>query len=111
MRKWQLSGFVLFVGLVACTRYRISGPSDYFLDPGSRHLIEMPECDPTLHALVHQSGAVPAFTLQLPEDYDPEKSYPLRVELPGNDGGDGRRTVGEDMRHIGDRSVVVAIMP
>lgn len=59
------------------------------LHPGA--VIEIPfagdQLPPTLYSVMNGVVSAPVLTIQLPDDYEPHKSYPLVVYVPGNDGG------------------------
>jgi len=57
--------------------------------PGKNIEITFPGADlpPTLHMLMRGEKAIPTLTFRLPDDYDPAKTYPLLVYVPGGDGG------------------------
>lgn len=59
------------------------------LAPGKTIEIEFPDSGlpPTLYTLMTGTPAVPCLTVKLPDDYDPAKSFPLIVYVPGFHGG------------------------
>jgi len=62
-------------------------PSD--LKPGTRIILKFPELPQTLYAMQSGEEAVTQAYLALPENYSPERKFPLFVFLYGGHGGPG----------------------
>lgn len=73
---------------IAGAQEAIELPKD--LLPGTAYIVEMPDLPPTLHSEKHGLDQAPAFTFELPKDYDPDIPVPLVLYLPGGTGGTGR---------------------
>jgi len=80
--------------------------------PGA--VIEIPfstdDVPPTLYSMMNGVASAPVLTIQLPDDYEPRKSYPVVLYVPGNDGGPNgniynARTIG------GPRGWIAATLP
>ena len=59
------------------------------LKPGTRMILKFPELPQTLHAMQSGQEAVTQAYLALPENYSPERKFPLFVFLYGGHGGPG----------------------
>lgn len=59
------------------------------LKPGTRMILKFPELPQTLHAMQSGQEAVTQACLALPENYSPERKFPLFVFLYGGHGGPG----------------------
>jgi hypothetical protein len=65
---------------------------------------------PTLYTMMTGTAATPTLTVQLPEDYDPAKSYPLLVYVPGFHGGP-KGNIDNARQIAGPRGWIVASLP
>ena len=59
------------------------------LKPGTRMILKFPELPQTLYAMLSGQEAVTQAYLALPENYSPERKFPLFVFLYGGHGGPG----------------------
>ncbi|MEE4271677.1 MAG: hypothetical protein V2I67_08385 [Thermoanaerobaculales bacterium] len=99
----------LCVGIVLLTA-ATSGAAN--LEPGVVATIEFPDDDlpPSLYEMMTGVAAPPTLSYRLPDDYDPEKRYPLLVYVPGNHGGPGGN-IGNALAIAGPSGWVVASLP
>jgi len=83
-------------GVIAC------GAAHVKLEPNARWSLEFPELPDTLATMSSGQRQPARLTLQLPDNYSPERKFPIFVFLNGGDGGRGdslpldRRTVGSN---------------
>ena len=64
----------------------------------------------TLYSIVSGGDVSPCMTVRLPDDYNPEKSYPLLVYLKGRDGGkNGNISVAHEI--AGSKGWILASLP
>lgn len=78
---------LLFAPLVAMHAADLKPAPD--LKPGTRMILKFPELPQTLYAMQSGQEAVTQAYLALPEDYSPERKFPLFVFLYGGHGGPG----------------------
>jgi hypothetical protein len=65
---------------------------------------------PSLYSMMYGTVAIPSLTVRLPDDYEPTKSYPLLVYVPGNHGGP-KGNINNAMTIAGPRGWIVASLP
>jgi hypothetical protein len=65
---------------------------------------------PTLYTQITGAAADPCLTVRLPEDYDPAKSYPLLVYVPGLHGGP-KGHIGNAEAIAGSKGWIAATLP
>ncbi|MCC6737979.1 MAG: hypothetical protein IT452_02955, partial [Planctomycetia bacterium] len=63
-------------------------PAKPDLKPGSRMILKFPELPRTLYAMVHGEETAPQICVSLPENYSPDRKFPLFAFIWGGDGGD-----------------------
>src|SRR5262245_26238619 len=81
------------------------------LAPGEVIRLIFPDLPPTLFAMRRgQIKPEPAVTIRLPDNYAPDKRFPLLVWLDINDGGVGAE-IGQPMRIVGRSDYIVANFP
>jgi len=80
------------------------------LVPGKALEWPFPECAPSLYTMMTGTAASPCLTVKLPEDYDPAKSYPLLVYVPGWHGGP-KGNLGNAEEIAGPKGWIVASLP
>jgi hypothetical protein len=82
------------------------------LSPGKTVEIEFPDSDlpPTLFTMMTGTPAVPCLTFRLPDDYDPAKTYPLLVYVPGFHGGP-KGNIGNARTIAGPTGWIAATLP
>lgn len=82
------------------------------LTPGNTVEIAFPDPNlpPTLYSLFTGADRTPAVAVRLPDDYDPARSYPLLVYVPGLH-GNRSGNVGNALTIAGPRGWVVASLP
>ena len=83
-RSWRHIGLLVIIAL----QFRLIALAQDLI-PGKITDIKFPKADlpPTLYTMMTGNEATPCLRVRLPDDYDPQKSYPLLVYVPGNDGG------------------------
>lgn len=64
-------------------------PGAVELKPGSRLILRFPELPPSLYAMQSGAAAPTQLCIVLPENYTPERAFPLFVFLYGGHGGPG----------------------
>lgn len=101
---WLFLVLVMIVcGYVACAKA---------LEPGQVIKIRFTDRDlpPTLYAMMNKATVEPCLSVRLPDDFDPAKTYPLLVYVPGNDGGKVGN-LGNARAIAGDSGWIVASLP
>jgi hypothetical protein len=82
------------------------------LQPGA--VIEIPfagdQLPPTLYSMMNGVVSAPVLTIQLPDDYEPHKRYPLVLYVPGNDGGP-KGNISNARTIAGPRGWIAATLP
>jgi hypothetical protein len=92
--------------LLAVSGLAADGP----LAPGRETTWEFPDLPPTLRVLSLGRPEIPRVTVYLPEDYTPDRTFPLVVMIGGGDGGMGD-TASFPRSIVGDRGHVCVSMP
>jgi len=69
-----------------------------------------PEIPPSLYSLFTGNEFPPTLTFRLPDNYSPDRQYPLLVYIPGYHGGP-KGNIGNAMTIAGDEDWVVASLP
>jgi len=82
------------------------------LVPGKIIEIKFPKADlpPTLYTMMTGTEAPPGLMVRLPDDFEPAKSYPLLVYVPGLHGGP-KGNIGNAQTIAGPRGWIVASLP
>lgn len=105
----RISVSMLFCGLAAALP---GGARAQTLTPGTT--VEIPFRDPglppTLFSMVTGADAAPVLAVRLPDDYDPARTYPLLVYVPGLH-GNRSGNIGSALTIAGPRGWVVASVP
>jgi len=82
------------------------------LAPGKIEETKFPKADlpPTLYTMMTKTEAAPCLMVRLPDDYDPSKTYPLLVYVPGLHGGP-KGNIGNAQTIAGPKGWIVASLP
>lgn len=82
------------------------------LEPGKLIEVEFAETHlpPSLYTMVTGTAAPPTLKFRLPDNYSPDKNFPLLVYVPGNHGGPNGN-IGNAQAIAGPRDWVVASLP
>lgn len=87
LAKWACCflGTLLLILSLSC----FSAVQESRIIPGKNieKVLSDPEFPQTLRTLMSGENVFPTLTFRLPDDYDPQKKYPLLVYVPGGDGG------------------------
>jgi hypothetical protein len=82
------------------------------LTPGKITEITFPNSDipPTLNSVMTGTTSVPGLAYRLPDDFDPSKTFPLLVYVPGGNGGSNGNIANAEAI-VGTRGWIVASLP
>jgi hypothetical protein len=82
------------------------------LIPGKITDITFPKADlpPTLYTMTRGTEAPPCLQVRLPDDFEPAKTYPLLVYVPGLDGGP-KGNIGNAVKIAGKQGWIAASLP
>lgn len=89
MKQFLLLTAALLLALPGALRSADGAKPMPDLKPGMRMILKFPELPQTLHAMQSGQEAMTQAYLALPENYSPERKYPLFVFLYGGHGGPG----------------------
>ncbi|MBI4975924.1 MAG: hypothetical protein HZC28_00485 [Spirochaetes bacterium] len=78
--------------------------------PGARIKLQFPELPKTLFALFFERDSTPQLYIALPQNYSPDRQFPLFVYLYGGDGGEGAGP-GRGMDIMEGRDCIFVNMP
>ncbi|MBD3293727.1 MAG: hypothetical protein GF393_12445 [Armatimonadia bacterium] len=81
---------IVIACLVAAALSAHADQEQIALQPGATLSLELPELPPTLWSMHTEKEDTPRVTVQLPENYSPDREFPLFVWLNGGAGGNGR---------------------
>ncbi len=113
MKRWILAlGCLLLVFSSQLVAEETPPPSPVKLEPGAVIELVFPDLPETLASMSSDSKEPARLTAILPEDYTPEKKFPLFIYLLGGGGGRGNQgDLGMGRGVIGNKGYICAVMP
>jgi hypothetical protein len=99
---------LVLLAMPLCSAFVLSGE----LDPGKVIEVEFAETNvpPSLYTMVTGTTAPPTLKFRLPDNYSPDRNFPLLVYVPGNHGGPAGN-IGNAQTIAGPRDWMVASLP